>query len=161
MALFNKEKRQEKKERQQAVKAELAARIKPRDTFAMRQAKTEKREERDAETAEREGIVAERLKELHSGSGPGDVVQLGSGLLYLDVLSGLQLQVHEQLSRADKCFTRWAVYGRHDKEFLGMAATNRDVQFGGASISFLNNKRITQEIHYWDMVALLQQIQAP
>ena len=40
-------------------------------------------------------------------------------------------------------------------------ATNRDVQFGGVSISFLNNDRITQEIHYWDMVVLLQQIQAP
>ena len=127
----------------------------------MRQEKTVKKEKRDAELSEREGMVAERLIALHSGADAGDIVQLGSGLLYIDVLSGIQLQVHEQLSRSDKCFSRWAVYGRHDKEFLGMAATNRDVQFGGASISFLTNDKITQEIHYWDMVALLQQIQAP
>ena len=45
-----------------------------------------------------------------------------------------------------------------------MAPTNRDVQFGGVSVSIPDRRerrKITQEIHYWDMVALLQQIQAP
>jgi predicted ester cyclase len=160
--LFNKEKRQEKKERRAAVKAELKEQIKPRDTFELRQEKSARKEKREAAAAERESKVAERLIALHSGNSAGDVVQLGSDLLYLTALSDIQLQIHEQQSRSDKCFTRWMVYARHDKEFLGMAPTNRDVQFGGVSVSFLTeNMTITQEAHYWDMVALLQQIQAP
>jgi predicted ester cyclase len=159
--LFNKEKRQEKKERQARVKAELKEQIVPRETFAVKQAKSERKEKREAAATEREGNVAERLIALHSGDSTGDVVQLGSELLYLGALSGIQLQIHEQQSRSEKCFTRWMVYGRHDKEFLGMAPTNRDVQFGGVSVTFLSGDKITQEMHYWDMVALLQQIQAP
>ena len=143
------------------MKGELQERIKPRETFAQRQAKKELKAKRDAVNAKREGIVGDRLKELHAGAGPGTVVQLGSELLYLTALSGLQLQIQEQLSTGEKCFTRWMVYGKHDKEFLGMAPTNRDVQFGGVSISFMADEKLTQEIHYWDMVALLQQIQAP
>ncbi len=42
-----------------------------------------------------------------------------------------------------------------------MAPTNRDVQFSGVSISLLTDDAVTQEVHFWDMVALLQQIQAP
>jgi hypothetical protein len=159
--LFNKEKRQEKRERREAVKAELEEQIKPRPTFAAQQEKLERKGKRDAEAAKREGFVAERLRLLHAGGAAGEVVQLGSDLLYMPVLSGIQVQIHEQQSKKDKCFTRWTVYGRHDREFLGMAPTNRDVKFGGVSVSFLDGEKITQEIHYFDMVALLQQIQAP
>jgi hypothetical protein len=159
--LFNKEKRQEKRERREAVKAELKEQIKGRPTFAAQQQNLDRKAKREEEAAKREGVVAERLQELHAGSASGEVVQLGSDLLYRPVLSGIQLQIHEQQSKKDKCFTRWTVYGRHDKEFLGMAPTNRDVKFGGVSVSFLDGEKITQEIHYWDMVALLQQIQAP
>ena len=53
------------------------------------------------------------------------------------------------------------MYAKHDQDFLGMAPTNREVEFGGMSISFIDEDKVTQELHYWDMVALLQQIQAP
>jgi predicted ester cyclase len=143
------------------VKAELAEQIKGRPTFAAQQASVDRKTKREEEAAKREGIVAERLQQIHAGSASDEVVQLGSDLLYLPVLSGIQFQIHEQQSRKDKCFTRWTVYAKHDKEFLGMAPTNRDVKFGGVSVSFLDGEKITQEIHYFDMVALLQQIQAP
>jgi len=158
--LFNREKRQEKRERRDAVKAQLKQQIKPRPTFEQRQESSQRREERTAKADAREGRVAEHLHALHSGTA-GEATQLGAELLYLPSLSGVQLQIHDQVSRADKCFTRWTAYGRHDKEFLGMAPTNRDVRFGGVSVSFLDGEKITQEAHYWDMVALLQQIQAP
>lgn len=143
------------------MKAELKEQIKGRPTFAAQQQSLDRKTKREAEAAKRESIVAERLQGLHAGGAPGEVVQLGSDLLYMPVLSGIQIQIHEQQSKKDKCFTRWTVYGRHEKEFLGMAPTNRDVKFGGVSVSFLDDEKITQEIHYWDMVALLQQIQAP
>lgn len=159
--MFNKEKRQEKRERRQATKAVLDKQLKPRPTFAQKQEKTERQEKREAEANERQDLVAEHLKSVLVGNGPGEVVQLGSDLLYTQGISGLQLQVQEQQSSVEKCFTRWLLFGRHDADFLGMAPTNRDVQFGGVSVTFLSNKQLTQEFHYWDMVALLQQIQAP
>jgi predicted ester cyclase len=159
--LFNREKRQEKRERRDAVKAQLKEQIKPRPTFEQKQASTERRSGREAKAEERESMVAEHLHALHSGKRAEQVAVLGSELLYVPSLSGIQLQIHDQMSKADKCFTRWTAYGRHDKEFLGMEPTNRDVRFGGVSVSFLDGKTITQEAHYWDMVALLQQIQAP
>lgn len=159
--MFDKEKRQEKRERREAVKADLEQKIKPRPTFAARQETIERTAKREAMEGKRASVAADRLKALHAGNAGESVAQLGSELLYLPVLSGLQLQINEQLTSPQKVFTRWTAYGKHDKEFLGMAPTNRDVQFGGCSITFLTQYTITQEIHYWDMVALLQQIQAP
>jgi hypothetical protein len=159
--MFDREKRREKKARREEVKAQLAEQIKPRPTHKMRMEKKEKREKRDAERAEREGIAGEHLKALHAGTPPGEVVQLGAELLYMDGLSNLQFHVQEQLSTKEKCMTRWVIRARHDKEFLGMAPTNRDVSFGGVSVSSLGNNSVTQDVHYWDMVSLLQQIQAP
>jgi hypothetical protein len=159
--VFNKEKRQEKRERRDAVKATLDEKIKPRPTFAQQQAKAEVREQREAVAAEREGKVTEQLKSVLTRNDPGGVVQLGSDLLYTQGLSGLQLQIQEQMSIVDKCFTRWLMYAKHDGDFLGMAPTNREVKFGGVSVSFLSDDKVTQEYHCWDMVTLLQQIQAP
>ena len=159
--MFNKEKRQEKRARKEAVKATLEEQIKPRATFAQRQQKTELAEKRQAERAAREGKVAEHLKAVLTGNGAGEIVQFGSELLYTQGLSNLHLQVQDQLSGPDKCCTRWQLYGKHDSEFLGMAPTNRDVQFSGVSITSMAEDKITQDFHYWDMVALLQQIQAP
>jgi hypothetical protein len=160
--MFDREKRQEKRQRRQEVKEQLAQQIKPRPTYAMRMEKKEKRAKRDEQRQKREGIASDRLTALHTGESSGEIVQLGSELLYLSALSALQFQIQEQMSSKDKCFTRWIVYGRHDKEFLGMAPTNREVQFGGVSVSsYAKNGDVTQEVHYWDLVSLLQQIQAP
>jgi hypothetical protein len=161
LGLFDKEKRREKRERREAVKADLSEKIKPRQTFAQRQEKEERKAKREAEAAEREGRVSEQLKSVLAGDDAGEVVQLGSALLYTQGLSGIQIQIQEQLSTKEKCFTRWLAYGKHDSDFLGMPATNRDVQFGGVSVSFISDEKVTQESHFWDMVALLQQIQAP
>ncbi len=159
--MFNKEKRQEKRAERKAVKETLDEAIKPRPTFAQRQEKVKLREKRVEENTKVQNIVADRLQNLHSGEGSENVVQLGSNLLYLDGLSGIRLQIKDQLNDRNKVFTRWTVYAKHDQDFLGMAPTNREVEFGGMSISFIDEDKVTQELHYWDMVALLQQIQAP
>jgi predicted ester cyclase len=160
-ALFNKEKRQEKREERKAVKNKLDEVIKPRPTFAERQEKAALRDKRVEENEKVQKEAADRLRAVHAGQPIESIVQLGSDLLYLSALSGMQLQIKDQLNDQKKVFTRWTVYGRHEQEFLGMAPTNRDVEFGGISISFLDGPKVTQELHCWDMVALLQQIQAP
>ncbi len=166
--VFNKEKRQAKQEKKQAdrerrqeVKEQLSAQIKARPTHAMSMERKERRTSREETMEVRENMIADRLRAVHSGQQAlGDVTQIGAELLYLSALSGMQMDVHDQMSRSDRASTRWTVHGRHDKEFLGMAPTNRTVRFGGTTVTYLDGENITQEAHYWDMVALLQQIQA-
>lgn len=160
--MFNSEKRKEKREERKAVKAKLKESIKPRPTFAQRQEKTARREKRLEDNKRLHAVVADRIRGLHEGRGTDSVVQLGSELLYVGALSGVEVQIQDQVNEGNKCFTRWTVYAKHDKEFLGMAPTNRDVEFGGISITFLDHDlTVVQELHCFDMVALLQQIQAP
>ena len=163
-AVFNKEKRQKDK----AVKEELKELIKPRPTFEEKQAARARRLNRDAIVEDRNTVVADRIRALHAGAGDDpNIARFGGDLLYLEGLSGIQVMIQDQFlytppKEATHCCARWQVHGTHDKEFLGMAPTGRTVTFGGASIcSVTNENEITQEYHYWDMVTLLQQIQAP
>jgi predicted ester cyclase len=155
--MFSRKERAEAK----AVKQVLSEKIKPRPTFEQRQENKQKLEGRRKESEERDAIVAKRLAEVHAGSGSGDVVQLGSQLLYLDALSGIQLQIQEHVGGEAKIITRWTVRGKHDRDFLGMEPTGREVSFGGMTESLLLGDVVNQEFHYWDVVELLRQIQAP
>lgn len=162
--MFNKEKREKNK----AVKAELKELIKPRPTFEEKQAARARRLDRDAIVEDRNKVVADRIRALHAGAGEDpNIARFGSELLYLDGLSAIQVVIQDQFlytppKEATHCCARWQVHGTHDKEFLGMAPTGRGVTFGGATICSVTNENVmTQEYHYWDMVTLLQQIQAP
>jgi hypothetical protein len=155
--VFSRKERAEAK----ATKEELSKLIKPRLTFEQRQESKKKVAGREEEADARNVIVAKRLGELHAGSGSGDVLQLGSQLLYIDALSEIQLQIQEHVGDAAKVITRWTVRGKHDRDFLGMEPTGREVSFGGITESIMSGGVISQEFHYWDVVELLRQIQAP
>jgi predicted ester cyclase len=159
--MFNKEKREEKRQKARETKAILKQQIKPRPTYEQRQkAKAKAKAAKSAED-ELNSIAAERLHEIHSTGATGtDVVQIGAELHYLGSLSGLHLQIQEHVTGMGRVVTRWTVHGKHDREFLGIPPTGREVSFGGTSLSFLNNNAVTQESHYWDVIGLLQQIQS-
>jgi hypothetical protein len=158
--VFNKEKR----EKDKAVKAELKELIKPRPTFDQKRELKARRLDKEKILEDRAAVVAKRIRDIHSGDSVDDpnIVRFGGDLLYLDGLSQIQLLIQDQFSLATHSCARWQVNGVHDKEFLGMAPTGRQVSFGGVTIATLaEHDTITQEYHYWDMVTLLQQIQAP
>jgi predicted ester cyclase len=159
--MFSRKERAEAK----AVKEELSNLIKPRPTFEQRQKSKAKMKQAADETEELYAIAAKQLEQTHSGKGTGDVTQLGSQLLYLDSLSAIQIRVQHHMADETRIVTRWTVYGKHDRDFLGMEPTGRDVSFSGITESILTNyelgQEVGQEFHYWDVVELLRQIQAP
>jgi hypothetical protein len=162
--VFNKEKR----EKDKAVKEELKELIKPRPTFDEKKDQRQRRLNREAIIEDRNAAVAKRIRDIHAGTAAdANIVRFGGDLLYLEGLSQIQVVIQDQFTftrskDATQCCARWTVNGVHDKEFLGMAATNRQVSFGGATIATIaEHDTITQEFHYWDMVTMLQQIQAP
>jgi predicted ester cyclase len=167
--MFSKEKRKQAK----ANKAYLKEHIKPRPTHETTMARKAHVQERQDIIDQREEPIRKRLKAIHAGEEIGDVAQMASGLLYIGNLSNIFFQVQDTMSIPDKCMMRWTVHGVHDKEFLGMPPTGREVRFSGVTVSYIttttvdvgqederHETRVTQEYHYWDMVALLQQIQA-
>ena len=152
----------EKRKQAKANKAYLKEQIKPRPTHATTMQRKAAVQERQDVIDKREEPIRNRLRAIHAGEESGDVAQMASELLYIGNLSNIHFQVQDMLSVPDKCMTRWTVHGVHDKEFLGMAATGREVRFSGVTVSYIHGEemRVTQEFHYFDMVALLQQIQA-
>ena len=69
-------------------------------------------------------------------------------------LSQLDLVVGES-ANAD----RWEVTGTHSGAFLGMEATGNRVQVEGATFSrFDANGLVVEDIHFWDVAALLSQL---
>jgi len=166
--LFNKEKRQQAK----ATKAYLNEQIKARPSHSQMMEKKAGIKERQEIIDKREEPIRQRIKAIHAGESGSDIAQMGSDLLYIGNLSNIHIQIQDQFSIPEKCMTRWTVHGIHDQEFLGMAPTGREVRFTGVTVSYFSMPgsgivsdggvpTVTQEYHYWDMVALLQQIQAP
>jgi steroid delta-isomerase-like uncharacterized protein len=71
-------------------------------------------------------------------------------------LSQLDLVVGES-ANAD----RWEVSGTHTGPFLGMEATGNRVQVEGATFSrFDANGLVVEDVHFWDVAALLTQLSA-
>jgi len=155
--VFSRKERAEAK----ANKEELSKLIKPRPTFAQREKGKARMKKAEIEAEERYAIVDKQLQDTHSGKGTDEVTQLGSQLLYLDSLSMIQFRVQDHLGDETRIITRWTVYGKHDRDFLGMEATGREVSFGGITESILRQSKVGQEFHYWDVIDLLRQIQAP
>jgi predicted ester cyclase len=156
--MFNKQKRQEAK----ANKEFLATKIKPRATFAQMQEKKAKVEQRESALQRSYNVAADHLREVHSTGRTDDVLQLGSDLLYLTALSGIQFKLEDQVGDIYHVASRWTAYGKHDGDFMGLAPTGRDITIAGLSLSTLSkgsSPRVTQEFHYWDVTAVLQQIQ--
>lgn len=78
----------------------------------------------------------------------------------LTAFPDLQLTVEDQIAEGDKVVTRWSAHGTHKGEFQGIAPTGKVVTITGIVISrYVNN----MEIEAWEefnMVGLLQQLDA-
>jgi steroid delta-isomerase-like uncharacterized protein len=55
----------------------------------------------------------------------------------------------------DKAAVRWHSNGRHDRGFLGVPATHREVEVHGATFARFEGDRIVEEYNTWDPRALL------
>lgn len=160
MGMFSKKEREEARANKAFVKDQISGRR--RKSFAESQAGKKKRAKRQAEKEQRTGLVADHLHKLHSGGDSDDVLQLGADLLYLPSLSDIQFKIEDQLDDSGKIASRWTVYGKHAGDFMGIPPTGREIKFSGMSVTLISIEplRLTQEFHYWDVTAVLQQMQS-
>src|SRR5688572_19095375 len=87
--VFNKEKR----EKDKAVKEELKELIKPRPTFDQKREMKARRLDKEKILEDRAAVVANRIRDIHSGDpiDDPDIARFGGDLLYLDGLSQIQV----------------------------------------------------------------------
>ncbi|HLW03315.1 MAG TPA: ester cyclase [Ktedonobacterales bacterium] len=59
---------------------------------------------------------------------------------------------------ADKVVVRWVAMGTHRGPFMGAAATEKQVLFGGIDILRIEHGRIIERWREWDHIGLLEQL---
>jgi predicted ester cyclase len=90
--------------------------------------------------------------------GPDGLREMVEG--YREVVGGLNVTVDHQFAEGDHVATRFTVRGTHDGELMGTAATGREVEFTGITISRCRDGRIAEEWEITDALGLLAQIGA-
>jgi steroid delta-isomerase-like uncharacterized protein len=63
--------------------------------------------------------------------------------------------IDEILVEGDRAAVRWHSKGRHERPFLGVPPTHRQVEVSGATFSRFQGDRIVEEFVTWDPRALL------
>jgi steroid delta-isomerase-like uncharacterized protein len=63
--------------------------------------------------------------------------------------------IDEILVEGDRAAVRWHSSGRHERPFLGVPPTHRQVEVSGATFSRFQGDRIVEEFVTWDPRALL------
>ena len=67
----------------------------------------------------------------------------------------LTTTIDEILVEGDRAAVRWHSRGRHERPFLGVPPTHRQVEVSGATFARFQGDRIVEEIVTWDPRALL------
>src|SRR5215210_3317427 len=90
--------------------------------------------------------------------GPEGLAEVIQG--YRDAISRLTVTIDQQFTEGDYVATRFTIRGRHEGELMGAAATGRDVEFTGLTVSRCRDGKIEEEWELVDTVSLLQQVGA-
>src|SRR5207248_11431718 len=77
-----------------------------------------------------------------------------------DAFSDIHVTIEDAIAEGDTVCLRWTCTMRHTGAGLGMPVTNKQLQTTGISIVRVTNGRLSAGWQNWDMLGLLQQIQA-
>jgi steroid delta-isomerase-like uncharacterized protein len=68
--------------------------------------------------------------------------------------------ITEQISARDKVVTRWFAQGTHRGTWMGVAGTGRTITLAGINIYTIRNGKLAESHVQWDLLGLLQQLDA-
>lgn len=90
------------------------------------------------------------------GGGPEDVKQIVTSVRrgFPDV----RFTVEDFISQGQKVVARWTFAGTHDGNFMGVAATGREVAVAGIAVYRIENEKIEEVWLSWDVFGLLKQL---
>jgi len=114
----------------------------------------------------RREVIRERFRAGSPAEGLGEAGVTVSGPdefePFYDTIRGafpdIKIQVHDTIVQGDKVAGRWSAVATHRGPQLGVAPTNRRVQFSGMSIIQVQDGKIVASWNNWDQAAMLEQI---
>jgi steroid delta-isomerase-like uncharacterized protein len=72
----------------------------------------------------------------------------------------IQYTILDILAEDDKVVLHWQFSGIHQGDFLGVAATGKQVTIQGLAMLRLADGKIAEDISYWDNLSILEQLGA-
>ncbi|MCP4425725.1 MAG: ester cyclase [Chloroflexi bacterium] len=60
----------------------------------------------------------------------------------------------------DEVVTRWRVHGTQKGDFLGVPATNKEIEITGLTLSVIKDDKIKESWLEWDSLSMMQQLGA-
>ena len=75
-------------------------------------------------------------------------------------LPDLHITVQEVIGDRDTTAVRWTYQGTHANDWLGIAATGKQITVAGCTVSHWKNGKVVEEWYYGDVLGLMQQLGA-
>ena len=66
--------------------------------------------------------------------------------------------IEDMIAEADRVVYRYSVSGTHQKDFMGIAATGKQISFTGIHIYRVCDGKLQEEWENWDMLGLMRQL---
>jgi predicted ester cyclase len=78
--------------------------------------------------------------------------------LFLKGFPNVKVEVLDLLADGDKLACRCVVRARHEGEWMGISATNKDVEFTGICIAYVKNGKMIEGWNSFDFLSLYSQL---
>ena len=72
----------------------------------------------------------------------------------------LRFTILEMIAEGDHVAVHWRVDATHQGDYLGVAATGKQVTYQGIALLRIADGKIVEDIAYWDNLSILQQLGA-
>jgi steroid delta-isomerase-like uncharacterized protein len=88
--------------------------------------------------------------------GPGGIKRLAA--MVHASFPDLHFKIEDMIAEGDKVVYRYSVRGTHQKDFMGIAATGKQISFRGIHIYRVGDGKLQEEWENWDTLGLMRQL---
>lgn len=74
------------------------------------------------------------------------------------ILGNIRLTILDLLAEGNQVAIHWRIEGTHQGDYLGVAATGKQVTYQGIAWLRLADGKIVEDTAYWDNLSILQQL---
>jgi len=79
-------------------------------------------------------------------------------MAFRTVFPDIHFTIEDQFAEGEKVVTHWTATGTHKGDFMGIAATGRQITLSGVTITRFAGVKMAENWLYWDRLGLLQQL---
>jgi steroid delta-isomerase-like uncharacterized protein len=77
---------------------------------------------------------------------------------FFNAFPDINVTVEDEIAEGDKVVTRWTMRGTHQGDLMGIAPTERQIEFEGITIHRIEGDKIAEEWERYDMLGFMEQL---